>query len=58
MSVLRNAADPEVEGFGDFAVDPEAIRIIPEDEIPTELPTSSTEDPTGTCTNLFMKLRY
>ena len=47
-----------MEGFGVFAVDPESIRILPDDEIPTELPTSSTEDLTGTCTNHFMKIRY
>lgn len=50
LSVLNNAAVPGVKSFGDFAVDPESIRVIPDDEIPTE--------PTGTCTRLFMKMRY
>ena len=32
--------------------------MIPDDEIPTELPTGTNKEPTGTCTRLFMKMRY
>lgn len=58
LSVLNNAAVPGVKSFGDFAVDPESIRVIPDDEIPSELPTGTNKEPTGTCTRLFMKMRY
>nr|XP_058956779.1 fibroblast growth factor receptor 3-like [Pocillopora verrucosa] len=46
LSVLNNAAVPGVKSFGDFAVDPESIRVIPDDEIPTELPTGTNKEPT------------
>lgn len=58
LSVLNNAAVPGVKSFGDFAVDPESIRVIPDDEIPAELPTGTNKEPKGTCTRLFMKMRF
>ena len=58
LSVLNNAAVPGVKSFGDFVVDPESIRVITDDEIPTELPTGTNKEPTGTCTRLFMEMRY
>ncbi|RMX51502.1 hypothetical protein pdam_00014831 [Pocillopora damicornis] len=46
LSVLNNAAVPGVKSFGDFSVDPESIRVIPDDEIPSELPTGTNKEPT------------
>ena len=53
LSVLRKAVTPGGKVIGDFAIDPGSIQAISDDEIPSDVPSSTTkttittEYPTG-----------